>query len=717
MFSSSSSSSSNFPPQEETFYLHPSFPDDWLRHVLLFAPQHASTLATTNRQISHAMNSAGYWRQRLYRDFGMPWHYSNLATAGKKEHSFAALRTVHQRIEQVKAVDESRYRVFYKNIIIDGGIHFPPLLATGATHPVIETSMLPLYFHEAVKLGNTQLAEQALLQAFAVSKDKYASEKKEDYNTRISRPDFVSHAAIDIATETDNFELLERLQSNAEHLIEHSFRSNIKLILDSRAVLPPETKDMNAAEKASHIEKATCLLQRAIVSNLYCLAHKWVDKFLKNNIAIPQQTLAWALLLNCNSSTARLQFINRVMSLIPQHPSLLLLLSPGVFSVFIEALTVQADIELIKKIDEAARGFTPPFQPELLKKIHICLLTVAIMCGDFNCILSSQQALDHADVESLLCLATDRGQLNMTKHFIQQLDKNIPALSFNPRHMIRDCAHKKIVKYLIDEFKPSFKRPASVEEKEEKNDKRSLLNIVFSEALESCSSIWLENAIRYGKIEILHYLIKEAPENCQLRPTEDLLRQAIGSNQFASVQYLIETYGMQATIHNARHAIIAARAELAVYLLSQCLDTLSPQEFSSTTLFNVMCQVDMSNPYLNQLLAWLISPAGIEKGFQFNLSHIPQDLSVNTRFQTLAWLAAKLKIEIPSSKLESLAGSFCHLLPDSTWSLRPNFVFQVKEAKEKICVEALTSLYHQFRRELDLESTAAACPHPSPLPR
>jgi hypothetical protein len=701
MFSNSGFSSNQITKQYSFFKLGLS---ELIREVLLFSPQPASELSVTNSAFSDAINSIAYWKQCLKRDFGMPWHYSNLIIDGKEEekHPFIALRTVYHRLARLKKQDPDGYKHFYKNIIIDGYINFPPLLATGPSYPAIEKSMLAFYFHESVNLGNTRLAEHILLQIFPK-----ISEEKEDLSLQT---DFVTTSAIEIATETDNHELLQRMRPYAAlHNNEYTCRK-IDLILKSDDAFDSNAKDTSNAEKAIC---ANHILNLAIGNYQHNFASNLIDKLSKNSMALHEQTLASALLSN-NGTASYWRLIFKLLSLIPEHPQLLHL-SPAsrhtsfersIFPQFLDALSRKADIKLMKKISALASLLPTIFNPEHLQKIQICLLEVAIICGDFASIKSSQQQLRHTDAEYLMCIAIQHGRLKMMKYFIQQLDKETRDFSNKTQWTIKCCCHKKIIKYLIEEFKPSFK-PIQEEKPTNQSDQICLLNIAFSNAPREYK--WLDGMIRTKNIDLFIYFTKEAPKDCRLTFDTATLGSAIHFDAVVIVRYLVEICGIKVDCTHARQAIRCNNPELAVYLLDLCLNNINPSEFSPAELIKVMRQMREPNEDVNKLLDWLTSPQGIERGFQFTLSHLIKDLkNEKFSFQMLAWLSARLKIEIPPSTLELISKATHSSLDFVYMNLPTNIGEQVKLSKKNICLDALTSLYHKFRCELNSDSTSTS---------
>jgi hypothetical protein len=691
MQSSGSSSSSSQVIRPPAFFQ--TAYSDLISEVLLFASNPLNELSLLNHNINKAMHLPGYWRRLLNRDFGLSLTFIN------NNIKPADARIVYQRLVYVttkKKPKDNKYRGFYETIILEGGVNFFPLFATCASYPTIDTEMLSAYLIEALNVRNVRLAERILLQLFP-EPSKTPEHKYNLYH-------FVDQWTINIAIETSNHELLQRMLP---------YTKSQKDIDTIHWVLESSQLSRASAEATRYLNRAIEMYQYTIASQL-----------LRENVAPNEMTLTLALSSPIPDDRA-LDVIHQLFRLVDRYPQLLKLAMPASISrekdwhrekvwenvntAFFIALYKIADVKVIEKIYRAASQLPCVFDSYFLKKIKTCLLKVAVMDEDLLTIQSYQQELSKVDKQELLCFAISQNQLAMTKYFIQSFQKNDIVNTYEIHEAIQRSNHKNIVKYFIEEFK-LFEC--------ESNDKCSTDDIDLREMhlkfmLNSFSVSWLRNAASTRNLDLLTYIINAASEEDKIGYLQEAMSHAIDRNQEAVARYLIEDCRIPADMMNyARSAFDKQHFELSIYFLSRRMNT-ALLAFSSTELVSIIIQMNNPNDALERVFDGLIHPESIYPIDAATLRANILTLIDDSKFrplnpQMIAWLAAKLKIEIPADSLKKMARYLASYDNDFSFVICPADTTQYRFMREDICLDVYHAFYQQFSQNKNSKDEASS---------
>jgi hypothetical protein len=641
-----------------------------IREILLFADHPPENLCVS-KEWSAAIDHPAYWRQLLQRDFGLPCDYSNsLVNTG--QDPTATLRAVYQRLTHLKACQPVVYQA-YKTLILDCGINFLPLSAIGPFYPAIPAEQRRFNLCEAIRLKNTGLAAKLLLQIFPdITTLSNQHQISEFANTFVN--DVTLNIAIELATKgskkstkaeiaaVDQKELL-RFLSPFYLRSEHPSTCNmIQHILRDEKIWPtgPTTAhDLNTVILYGQFYLATKLLQKGVIPN-------------QNTLKI---TLSSAGFTTTHLNTYN-DLVFGLIKLIPNYPHLLNMdligdkdMEVSYFHKLSEHLFNTADVKLANTIYNLAKHFPHVFDDNRLEQLLTCLMRIAVMNGDISTIQAHEKQIGSKTTEYMLCFAIVRGQLAVVRHLIKQFDKNTLLCTETITQVIKSCSHTHIVKYFIEEFKLFQMDGAVVEIKPESHSSmmKSLLNswhqacnaakrILFKRAIAHLSDLkesWLEWAVAKGNINVIDYLTKQAPDDCQLKPTNAALSWAFRDNQEAAVRYLIEDYGFK-----PNYAFIdeLTRARPMVYFISQCLDQLSPALTPEKEIWKAISRMAKPTDAANKVVDWLLSPEGTKRGYRlgYHLDKLKMCLHHQMSAPMVAWLMAKLGIESDNFYLEHI---------------------------------------------------------------
>jgi hypothetical protein len=633
-------------------------PADILNEIFLLVDNPPEELQKIDHNLKEVLNTPHFWRQRLQREFGFSREYCKLITRDKKNPA-AALRIVYRRflhLEERSALNDLRY---YKNIIINGCVDFPPLLATGPAYPVIDAAKCAVYLFEAITLKNIRFVEHILLQLFPV----VSEEKCPDH----SRTGYVNRDSIDAVIEVNNFELLARMLPHAN---DQSDRNRIQFIL--------EHSNIPSADQAIRFLHRVIDKQEGVLAT-YLLLQK---KVMPN-----QDTLGLAL-----SREICPNFIVKLLEMIPTHPQLLTFSEWDVFCKFVRILQ-KIDFDLMKSICKIIEKSS--HTDAYIKEIQKYLLRRAVKEGDLPTIQSYEKLLKKESIIDLTTLAIQHGHLPILQHFIKQLDKKTILTKTDMRQAIRDCRHKNIIQYLMEEFK-------LFEPEDEGNGLsaglRVLIDCEFNES-------WLTQLATDEHFDVLKYLINEAPTQRRLQPSGETLKQAARNGCITVAEYLIEHCKMIPTTE----MITIVRPQYhdgMIYLLSQCLSQsdITPTRFPPSKFFKVMRQMDQPNEAVEKILDWMTGPEGKKRGFQLGLNNLTENIDEFDKLPMLAWLAAKLKIEVPLSARESIA---------KTLAKRATGVCWMRDLRlpvwEEICMAALNSVFSKVPNHEPAQEASMQC--------
>jgi hypothetical protein len=677
MFSSSSSSSK---PRTEHPFFKPGL-EDLIRHTWFFASNSPEQLSLINRTTSHAINHPTYWRQLLQRDFGMSPKYCNRITEGKKAVDHVkVLRMVYLRLQHSKETHRGIYNIFYHPLIIGREINFPPLIATIAPFPDIDETDLSFYLYESIRLRNTRLAEHILLRLFPEG--------------GMPRHEFVDNDTINIAIETDNIPLLNRMLPNKlissanGFPVENYYHNRIEWILNHSAV-PPSAAEatgyLNQAIYKNEIAFASILLRKGATPNsdtLKITASHVVDSY------FPDQR--------------RLRLVCEILSWVQKQPTLLnMTMAPhqdfeAIFSRIYTRLVEKQDLNLIQAVCESAAGFPALFNEVRLHMLRMSFFRIAVMCGALSNLQSPPWPLESlgvkgAIINQLISIAIDHGQLEIVKHLIAQLDKNDVVLTKNVRDAIRCCRYLNVVQYFMEEFK-------EVESKQNGSSPKKLNSLLETPLIDV--QAWLNLVVQLSPLDIIHYFVNKAPAPFRLTPTPNTLELAIRSNQVNVVRYFVENCNLKIDKTCLYYAIMQdpkIYGSSAAYLLSQCLNDVSPAHCSSRQILKAVHHMRQPNEPANKVLDWLTGPESKNRGFTLH----PDDFtgSVDSKeenFKMLAWMSVKLNMKISPLILDHMIDViFQSTQMDS--ACRP--------AWKKILTESYAIFHAQFESALHANST------------
>jgi hypothetical protein len=608
-----SSSSSNSIATPSSFFqsLHP----DLMGQTLLYLSD-LDDLRKVNRSLRKEIDYAPHWRQRLQSDFGLSLDYCKLITKDKKNPG-AALRIIYQRLAHLKAEHLHTYRECYENNIIKHSIDFPPLLATGPVYPVVDEAKRVGYLAEAMRLRNLRFAESLFLQMISEASGEVSV--------------VIFEQMIEVAAELHNMTLLERMLSCE---IDPAHVERIEFAL-------------SCIRRLSSDQMATDLFHPAIKNGQYVLA---THMLLQKKVNLTKTTLAFVVSKREYNNYDHKNLILELARMAQAEPALLNFPNSSVFNSFVDVLREKADITLLETIYQSLDS-----SPEYQEILRTCLLECIVMSGDLSRIKSYEQdkKLTEKEWYQLTRFAIKHGQLSILKHVIHTQDKSTLINDASVRYNIKSCHYKKIVKYLVEEFK--LFESLDHEEKSEashvsQNNGKPLSVLAASFGWYN----WLEAATQWGRPEVVKYLVHEAPIMFRLTATEATLGDAIIFNQVASARYLVESCGIKPTRDHVRRAASQGYHELVVYLLSQCLD-ISTDDLSSKQLLLYMRRLNQPNDAVNKALDWLTGPEGVKRGFQFNLEALIEGLSARyDNLSMVSWLATKLNIPISLHALDRI---------------------------------------------------------------
>jgi hypothetical protein len=417
MHSSSSSSSRSQLATRHSFFqaLYP----DLVREILFFAPNPPEELSIISQNAKKAIASPAYWQRLLQRDFGLSWEFI------KKHMRFDSARIVYQRLLFLKTNSSIEYDQFYKKMIMDSCIYFPPLFATGPSFDAIPTERLLVYLDESLRWRNPRLAKHILSHLFfVVSKTKALD---------VPLTIFVDQKTIEIAASDS--ELLEQMLPYAKQLNDSRYAESIQLILDSRTISPSD-------------QAAIDYLHSAIKNKQYALA----NKFLKKGIVPTKETLTLTFHHSDPYSFPDYpywRFFFKLLDLVPQHSQLSESSYPdqrdslqfkAFLQLFINCLRAKADPKLIERVYQSARLLPRIFDQEALKKIHSCLL---------------ERVATHDMVSSsnTLAEAVSKNQVAVVRYFIEDCHAKPDA------SMVRDADNKcyaDLAIYLLSQCLDNF---------------------------------------------------------------------------------------------------------------------------------------------------------------------------------------------------------------------------------------------------------------------
>jgi hypothetical protein len=667
-----------------------SLPSDLVRSIWLFASNRYEDARTLNKRTYSDLRSHYYWVGLLQRDHGLSQDFI------KKTMKIADARIIYQRLEHLAAESPRHYKNCYKKIIIDGGVDFFPLFATGPSYPAIEPALLPAYFVEAKNIDNRKLAAHVLAQMFLTASHELTQD--------LPLIDLIDTDTIDIAAEAKDDAVLKKMlvflpdpTATSDPLI-LSFIGRINLILKSRS-----TSHSDAAKTDS--------LNTAITSGLNLFANQLLDEGV-----VPNETTLASVLRNYNYDNHRKQLAIKLLHLIDKHPSLLNLpvdvnlpvdlINAGwdrPFHSLYMLLRESDNVDTIEKVYCAAKRYPLVFTPERLKKIQLCLLEKAVTLGDLATIQSSRQALNDNDKVALTCLAIEHDHVAIIRHF-KQLDKDITQLHSNIENKLRHYARTNTVKYLVKEFE-LFKPIA-----EEKSPESKKPNEKLKQGLKG----WLQTAAQRGDLALIKYAAENAPENCGLKPSAETLTVAVKYDQIIVAQYLIETCKMKIERDHVDIAEGRNSNELYFYLLyrlSQLPKISIPCLFqikshSPEWFIHPMRNMTQPNDTINKLLDLFKTHESTKSWFKVSLDTLTSDFDRALNLKMLAWLSAKLNIEIPHSYLEGFAEFiYKNTIPyqpvDKTFLETP----QWEQVWIQNYIDAFHAFYKKFREELSSEES------------
>jgi hypothetical protein len=694
-----SSSSSSIHPASAP---HPFFNSnhdltDLLRSIFLYTSHPPEDLSVLCRQSSEAVKHPAYWRQLLIRDFDMPPHYWNAMIPAHQDPT-ATLKVIYQRLVHLKKQHPETYQ-HYKDVIIDRGIHFLPLYAMGPVYPVIDAAERSFYLIEAMRLKNIGLAQHILLQMFP---EKYDEEKQTEWFFNLS--DAIFDIAAEMATKTtqrsskeeaadvDNQTLLRRMRpylDNDRIRVADSILSNTKISPSDKQA----TENLNILIQRGRLSVAIKMLQRGAAPNEESMEY-------------------FSRILNHSDSD---NFLFELIKLAPQYPQLLNVSSLQYFCrSLIDVLREKADTALIEAIYNAAKQFPQIYNSNRFAEIRRCLLESAVIHGNLSALQTYEKNTRKKVAKDIIGFAIQHGQLAILQHFIGQVDKATLICSDRITRAIMLCSHLHIVKYLIEEVK-------LLDLKSSQSAVGYLLEVWQSikhrkhKVVEKCLSglrrSWLESAVIHGKhVDILEYLIYQAPEHCRLTPTSNILTYAVDE---AVARYLIERCGIRPQKHQLYKSYHFERNPvLGTYLLSQFLDNMESL-VSEDILWNVVSRRQKPNDTANKILDWFMGPEGKKRAVNREyleshfLLHAKSYQSHTIGIPMLAWFAAKLKIEFSKESMDARAKSvFENCICD-----RGSWYMTIAGASnwKKMYLEAFDFYYQKYQQDLrSVEASSSA---------
>jgi hypothetical protein len=263
------------------------------------------------------------------------------------------------------------------------------------------------------------------------------------------------------------------------------------------------------------------------------------------------------------------------------------------------------------------------------------------------------------------------------------------------------------VKYLVKTFK--LFKPIT----EEKNSDSEMPNVKLKRGLKN----WLQAAARRGDLALIKYAAENAPENCELKPSAETLTTVVQHNQVIVAQYLIETCKMKI---ESNHVDIAKRTEFnelyfyLLYRLSQLPKVSIPLLFrieshSPEWFIQPMRNMTQPNDTINKLLDLFMTHESTKSWFKMSLDTLTSNFSPELlNLQMLAWLSAKLNIEIPHNYLEVLA-KYIYKSANHYKSVHSEFLEtpQWEQVWIQNCIDAFHAFYNKFREELSSEKSLA----------
>jgi hypothetical protein len=595
-------------------------PESLMHEACLFLPENIEALGTVSKafhQVTLSPRSWTLWKQLLQRDFGIPHTYCHAMIQDKKNPAIV-LRAVHQRLTYLKK-ENPRVYSHYRYIIIESGVDFLPLSATGPSYPVVDAKKRAFYLYEAIRLRNIGLAAHLLLQLDNESLKQFVN------------PDTIE-VAIEMTTKKQG-ELLRRLLPYAP-----------------TSVLREVMQWFLAEHKSSSSVEATNLFVKMVGACHFGIAIKLLQAGVAPNSNALESLFEHNLFMGARPREQELAL--ELVSLVPQYPQLLRVSKkcletsagedewtcPGDFTTFIGnlwgSLHKKASFELAEAIYKVAKQIPSVYNKKRLAFMKSDLLDIAVISGNLSAIQSLQQSLDLEDKISLVCRAIEEGQLSILQHLVTQMDKKTFVSSERIRDRIeRRCPHKNIVKYLVEQYK--------------------LLEL---DNYKDLKASWLKRAASEGHVDLVNYFIADAPTEYRLLPTEDMLSDAISRRKIAVMQSLIKKHHMKPTEDDFREARTQGgmmAVQLFDYFLDKALSDVSPKEFMKMLSQNIAVLSHLANWFSDTFTG----PKAISRGFKLSADDVKAHIDSNFHCSTQAWLAAKFEMAIDQNILTASANS------------------------------------------------------------
>jgi hypothetical protein len=622
-------------------------PTELIREIFLWTSNPPENLSF-NSTARDAMRHTAYWGQLLKRDFGLSSEYCGSLV--HTQNPVGTLRAVYQRLTHLKTEHPAVYRK-YKTLILGCGVNFPPLSAIGPVYPAIAANQQLFYLCEAIRLKNSAFAAHILLQIFSeTNKDDRKLLKFIDETTLNLAMNLATKtskkASKDEATGVDNKALLKRI---APYYADDSLVNKvIHLVLHNESLSPTDTQ-------------ATDDLHETIESEQYHLAIILLQKGATPNEETLLKTFHQDHTFRASDNLGKYdELVLKLLNFIPTHPQLLNFPSINekdfgtpIACFICHYLLQKADVALAEASYESAKKFPAIYNNKRLEKLLLCLLKVAVISGNLATLKKYEKILKKRTTVEIICFAIEHNQLDILQHFIQQLDKNTLLCTDDIMQAIKACPHKNIVKYLVEEFKlfQLDNDMANIHHLSSQSMMTHLFgfwNALWHTSLQPAKQCvldlkksWINQAVLRDHIDVLDYLIYQAPENNRLQPKAWVLEHAVLKGKTSAARYLIEKCGIKPTKEHVHKARWGGHYELSVYLLSHRLDFTSAELNANHLMEGMIGRMEKPNDAVNKVLDWLMSPEGQQRGYQ------PDDLEshLHTAVSTplLAWLKAKFQ--------------------------------------------------------------------------